>query len=175
MKESVYYVASCTIIETESLKVQEPSASDNFNDEYDFAFMCAKYLLEHLENNAIEEVWNVSCVTSQRNNHVVFLLVNSSYSCTCLMQQNQELDQWLNASKECVHYSQCFNNNTSLDTNITILNNDISTTALKSNKEKFKWLCPFNSNNSIEEIDVNDVFVEEHLFYGNVWGLVHTP
>ncbi|CAG8655351.1 23498_t:CDS:2, partial [Gigaspora rosea] len=57
-------------------EIQKPLASDDFNDEYVSAVICAKYLLEHLENNAIEEVWNVLCVTSQRNNHVVFLLVD---------------------------------------------------------------------------------------------------
>ncbi|RIB09654.1 hypothetical protein C2G38_2044143 [Gigaspora rosea] len=64
MKKSIYYVTSCTTIETKSLKVQEPSASNDFNNKYDSAVMCAKYLLEHLENNAIKEVWNVSCVTN---------------------------------------------------------------------------------------------------------------
>ncbi|CAG8543433.1 3828_t:CDS:2 [Gigaspora rosea] len=177
MKESVYYVASRTTIETESLKVQEPSTSDDFNDEYNSAFMCAKYLLEHLESNTIEEVWNISRVTRLVCRHF-FNLLNvtdkARFSLQLIARHWISKDQWLDASKECVHHGQRFNNNTSLDTNISILDNDTSTTALKSNKEKFKWLCPFNSNNSVEEININDVFVEEQLFYENVWGLVRT-
>ncbi|CAG8792286.1 6708_t:CDS:2, partial [Dentiscutata erythropus] len=149
MKESIYYVSNRTTIEAESLKVQEPSQIDDFNND-------------------------------QKINHIVFLLENVSYMCTCLMQQNRGLliakrwipkNQWHNVSKERVYRGQRFNNNTmSLDININILDSNI--TNLESNEEKFKWLCPFNSSNDIvEETTTNDAFVEEQLFYRNVWGL----
>ncbi|CAG8641921.1 23301_t:CDS:2 [Racocetra persica] len=57
MKESLYYIASCsTIKEVESLTIYEPSQSKDMDDESDAVNLSAKYFLDHLEQNIVEEI-----------------------------------------------------------------------------------------------------------------------
>ncbi|CAG8829575.1 34450_t:CDS:2, partial [Racocetra persica] len=92
MKESLYYTAShSTIEEVESLTIYEPSQSKDVDDEPDAINLSAKYLLDHLEQNTIKEIRKLSRVTSSKINHFIFLLINGSYSCICLLQQKKDI------------------------------------------------------------------------------------
>ncbi|CAG8549326.1 5978_t:CDS:2 [Racocetra persica] len=140
MKESLYYTAHhATIEEIELLISYEPLQNEDIDDEPNAVILCAMYLLEHLEQNSIMEIWKISRVTSYGINHFIFLLADGSYSCTCLLQQKQGLvyrhfyhllnitdkvqfslqliaphwiskHQRLDTAKECTHFGQHFNN-----------------------------------------------------------------
>ncbi|CAG8660208.1 14945_t:CDS:2 [Dentiscutata erythropus] len=65
MKESLYYTAShSTIEEVESLTVHESLQCKDIDNKFDAVYLSAKYLLDHLEQNSIKEIWKVSRVTS---------------------------------------------------------------------------------------------------------------
>ncbi|CAG8546934.1 22830_t:CDS:2 [Gigaspora rosea] len=188
MKESLYYTASrSTIEEVESLTVNEPSQSKDIDNEPDAIYLFAKYLLDHLEQNTINEIWKVSRVTSDRINHFVFLLADGSYGCTCFLQQRKGLicryfyhllnvtekaqfsltliaarwiprDKRLDAAKEDSYSGQRFNK--------------LADNVQESNEHQFIWLQLFANNETGNS--VNETFVDEVLFYRKVWGLAHT-
>ncbi|CAG8834471.1 21716_t:CDS:2, partial [Racocetra persica] len=68
--------------------------------------MNAKYILELLDQSAVEKVWNVSRVTSQKINHIVFLLMDGlRLIATRWISRNLRAD----ALKECAYHGQWFN------------------------------------------------------------------
>ncbi|CAG8850964.1 26975_t:CDS:1, partial [Racocetra persica] len=73
--------------EIESLTFYESLQSEDIDNKPDAIVLCAMYLLERLERTSIVEIWKISRVTSQGVNHFIFLLSDSSDSCTCLLQQ----------------------------------------------------------------------------------------
>ncbi|CAG8467433.1 1795_t:CDS:2 [Racocetra persica] len=75
----------------ESLTIYKLSQSKDVDDEPDAINLSAKYLLNHLKQNTVEEIWKLSRVTSSRINHFIFLLINGSYSCIYLLQQKKGL------------------------------------------------------------------------------------
>ncbi|CAG8672015.1 5229_t:CDS:2, partial [Racocetra persica] len=82
-KESLYYTVShSTIEEVESLMGYESSQSKDIDNEFDVVYLSAKYLLDHLEQNTIKEVWKVSRVTSHKKRPCLssFLLSIECYS-----------------------------------------------------------------------------------------------
>ncbi|CAG8539674.1 22044_t:CDS:2, partial [Racocetra persica] len=167
MKESLYYMAShSTVEEVKLLIICESSQSKDMKGELDAVNLSAKYLLDRLERNTIEEIWKLSRVTSSKINHFVFLLSNSSYSCTCLLQQKKGLrwiprDQRLGIAKEGIYFGQRFGN--------VITNID---TAPKNIEGRFVWLQPFNNNETGET--TNEGYINKILFYEKVWGLART-
>ncbi|CAG8807363.1 12730_t:CDS:2, partial [Racocetra persica] len=156
MKESLYYAASLsTIKKVESLTVYETSQNKDIDVEFDAVYLSAKYLLDHLEQNTIAEIWKVSRVTSHRINHFIFLLADGSYGCTCLLQQRKD------AAKEYLYSGKQFNE----------LANDVNIIQ-ESNECRFMWLQPFIGNETGNTM--NEEFVDKVLFYRKVWGLACT-
>ncbi|RIB00437.1 hypothetical protein C2G38_2234306 [Gigaspora rosea] len=134
MKESLYYTASCSTIE--------------------------EYLLDHLEQNTIDEIWKVSRVTSDRINYFVFLLADekAQFSLTLIEARWILRDKRLDAAKEDSYSGQRFNK--------------LADNVQESNERQFTWLQLFADNETRNS--VNETFVDEVLFYGKVWGLART-
>ncbi|RIB29075.1 hypothetical protein C2G38_2306823 [Gigaspora rosea] len=102
MKESVYYIAlRSSIEEVKNMSINEPFQHEDIEDKMDSVSICAKFFLQQLDYSSIVEVWNISRVTCQNVNHIVFCLKNVSYCCTCLLQQKKGLI--------CRHYFHLMN------------------------------------------------------------------
>ncbi|CAG8718804.1 7996_t:CDS:2, partial [Cetraspora pellucida] len=163
MKESLYYTASHVIIEEiESLTSYESSQSEDIDDEFDVIILCATYLLKHLERTSIVEIWKISRVISHRINHFIFLLVDGLYSCTCLLQQRKRL--------VCHHFYHLLNITNKAQFSLQLI---VPRWIPKQQRlDVHVWLQPFASEET-KEI-ANDDFINEMLFYREVWGLAHT-
>ncbi|CAG8745198.1 20248_t:CDS:1, partial [Gigaspora rosea] len=170
-----------------SLTVNEPSQSKDIDNEPDAIYLSAKYLLDHLEQNTIDEIWKVSKVTSDRINHFIFLLADGSYGCTCLLQQKKGL--------VCRHFYHLLNVMQKAQFSLTLIAakwiprnkqldaakvdsysgqqfNKLANNVQESNEHQFTWLQPFAGNETGNS--VNETFVDKVLFYGKVWGLART-
>ncbi|RIB05664.1 hypothetical protein C2G38_2047425 [Gigaspora rosea] len=191
LKESIYYTAHLlSIEEVKSLPANNPSESENFEDEPDNIFMCAQFLLQRLDLTKINEIWNISRITDCSTNHVVFCFTDGSYCCTCLLQQKREL--------VCQHYFHLLNITKAARFNMRLINirwiplkyctdeimnrnyygQRFTNSAIDSNMNKevehnqsFKYLQPFNDH---KQNNVNDGLIKEQLFYEEVWGLVRS-
>ncbi|CAG8460412.1 10804_t:CDS:2 [Dentiscutata erythropus] len=145
MKKNLYYTTSYTTIEeVKSFTSSNHSQSEDIDDELNAIVMCTMYLLEHLEQNLIVEIWKVSKVTGN----------GAQFSLQLIVPRWIPKHQRLDAANECVHFGQRFSStkNKATDVNIII--------------SKHIWLQPF-INDETEEV-TNDDFVNELLFYGKV-------
>ncbi|CAG8653022.1 31755_t:CDS:2, partial [Racocetra persica] len=162
MKESLYYMASHSIVEeVESLIICESSQSKDMDGELDVVNLSAKCLLDCLERNTIEEIWKLSRVISSKINHFVFLLSNGSYSYTCLLQQKKDLVCW--------HFYYLLNITEKTQFSLWLI---------------AKHWIPRDQRLGVAKEDIyfgqrfgettNKEYINEILFYVKVWGLAHT-
>ncbi|CAG8534169.1 7715_t:CDS:2, partial [Gigaspora rosea] len=184
MKESIFYTACRTSIkEVKEISTNEPSNSENLEDEYDSVYICARFLLDRLNCANISEIWNVSRITNSDVNHIVFCLEDGSYSCTCLLQQKQGL--------VCRHFFHLLNVTKVARFSIRLINvrwisrklreeamaesdhfglrfTSVENSGMQISHvtKRFEWLQLFVYISEENNVNGDNDFIEKQLFYG---------